>query len=168
MDVDIGIGIATGDAIVGNFGGKQRFDYSAIGDTVNLASRIEGLTRHFKVHLLVSRETYTEAGDGFIGREFGLVKVKGKQLYVPIVHVAGRENDSVDPTFYRSFRDALSMIRSGDVFSARQELQHSASRAPTTLRCAFTWKKSPPTPTIRQPRWFSSSRPSILARCAQS
>jgi len=116
--------------VVGNLGGENRFDYSVIGDTVNFASRLEGLTRHFKVHLLVSRETYTEAGAGYIGRELGLVKVKGKQLYVPIVHVAGRENDSVDPTFFQHFASALSLIRSGNAFSARQELEHLSETSP--------------------------------------
>ncbi len=129
-EIDIGVGIATGDAIVGNFGGENRFDYSVIGDTVNLASRLEGLTRQFKVHLLVSRVTYSEAGAGYIARELGLVKVKGKQLFVPIVHVAGRDNDSVDPSFYLRFADALTMIRAGDVLSARQELKRLGEAHP--------------------------------------
>jgi adenylate cyclase len=129
-DLDIGIGISTGDVVVGNIGGENRFDYSVIGDTVNFASRLEGLTRHFKVHLLVSRATYTEAGAGFIGRELGLVKVKGKQLLVPIVDVAGHDNDTVDPSFYRSFGDALAMIRAGDASTARKELERLGQTRP--------------------------------------
>ena len=130
-DLDIGIGISTGDVIVGNFGGENRFDYSVIGDSVNFASRLEGLTRHFKVHLLVSLQTFTEAGPGYIARELGLVKVKGKELLVPIVDVAGRENDSVDPAFYRRFDSALRMIRQGAAPTAVDELRKLGEERPT-------------------------------------
>lgn len=130
-DLDICIGISTGDVVVGNFGGENRFDYSVIGDTVNFASRLEGLTRHFKVHLLVSLQTFTEAGPGYIARELGLVKVKGKALLVPIVDVAGHENDSVDPAFYRRFDSALKMIRQGAAPTAMDELKRLGEERPT-------------------------------------
>jgi adenylate cyclase len=112
-DVNIGIGICTGEAVVGNFGGEGRFDYSVIGDTVNLASRLEGLTRQFKVHLLVNRATLEQAGPGFIAREIGQVRVKGKNQLVPVAEIAGRQGDSVDASYYQRFTQALEQLRSG-------------------------------------------------------
>ena len=58
------------------------------------------------------------------------MKVKGKELLVPIVDVAGRDNDSVDPSFYSHFGDALTMIRAGDILSARAELERLGEARP--------------------------------------
>jgi adenylate cyclase len=129
-DVDIGIGIATGEVVVGNFGGAQRFDYSAVGDTVNLASRLEGLTRHFQVHLLVNRQTLLEAAGNYCAREVGLVKVKGKEQLVPIVDVAGYAGNGIDPTFYQRFNRALEHIRNGEATAANTMLRALSNEAP--------------------------------------
>ncbi|HTR63400.1 MAG TPA: adenylate/guanylate cyclase domain-containing protein [Candidatus Binataceae bacterium] len=129
-NIDIGIGIATGEAIAGNFGGANRFDYSVIGDTVNLAARLEGLTRQFKVHLLTSSATFTQAGGAYVARDIGLVKVKGKTQPVPIVEVVAHANDGVDPAFYQQFAHTLDLIKQGDAQQACREFERMSAAHP--------------------------------------
>jgi adenylate cyclase len=129
--VDIGIGIATGEAIAGNFGGANRFDYSVIGDTVNLASRLEELTRKFKTHLLVSHDTLTQAAGGnYIVRDIGQVRVKGKHNAVPVVEIAGHANDGVDPALYNRFAHLTELLHDGKAEEARTELSNLQNENP--------------------------------------
>jgi len=89
-EIEIGVGLNTGEAIVGNMGSFERFDYTAMGDSVNLASRLEGLNKEYKTHIIVSESTKTEAGNDFLFRELDLVAVKGKKEPVRIYELVGR------------------------------------------------------------------------------
>jgi adenylate cyclase len=94
--LSVRVGIATGEAMVGNCGSTRKVDYTAIGPTVNLASRLESANKAFGTGILVSESTWRSGGDGLLARPLGPVVVVGTTEPVPLYNVLCRREEADD------------------------------------------------------------------------
>ena len=88
-ELDMGVGINTGSMIVGNLGSRDRLAYTAVGDPVNVASRIEGLSKEYGVQIVIGEATRQAAGDAFEYRFLDLVAVKGRAEPLQVYELLG-------------------------------------------------------------------------------
>jgi adenylate cyclase len=97
MPLRIGIGLNTGPCVVGNMGSDFRFNYSVLGDTVNLASRLEGRTKDYRIPVVIGSRTAEGAKQKFAVMEIDLIMVKGKKQPEAVFTVLGRSEVEADP-----------------------------------------------------------------------
>ena len=147
------IGMDTGTAVVGNMGSQNRMDYTMMGDTVNIAARLEGVNKVYGCYSLASKDTYSPAAAGSIfGRELDSVVLMGKKEPVDIYEIMGFTNDIGDDTktMVNYYKDALDAYRKQnwdkaiDLFKKAQSLFPDDKPSMTMLKRCLEYKSSPP------------------------
>ena len=138
-EIRCGVGLNTGPMAVGNIGSSMIFDYTVIGDNVNLGSRIEGLTRIYGVDVIVSAATAELLPESIVMRQLDAVRVKGRREPVQIFELT--PVGELTPEFLASFAEGLRLYRARVFAAARAEFGAAQAVRPADVPCELFIKR---------------------------
>jgi len=156
LPLEVGIGINTGECVVGNIGSEMRFDYSVLGDSVNLAARLEGQTKSYGVSIIIGSNTAAQVEETFAILELDSIRVKGKTEPEVVFTVLGKTSDTQNQTYIDLNKENTKMLlhyRNQEWAKASDSLENCRKIAANlSLETLFdiyreridTFKKSPP------------------------
>ncbi|MEN3038313.1 MAG: CHASE2 domain-containing protein [Candidatus Kryptonium sp.] len=154
-EIKMRIGINTGRVIIGNMGSKVKFNYTVVGDDVNLASRLEGANKEYGTSIMIGEATYNKVKDKFIVRELDLLVVKGKTEPVRVYELIGLANDTLPENlkrFIEIYHTGLELYRAMEWDKAIEKFTQALEVNPNDYasklyiqRCLY-FKETPPPP----------------------
>ncbi len=130
-EIHIRAGLATGPVTVGNFGGRDRFDYTVMGDRVNLAARLEGANKEYGSAIMISEETYQHVREHVVARELDVLRVKGKEEPVAVYELLALAGEALPvPEALAAYREGIARYRARSFPEALRLMEEACEKDP--------------------------------------